>query len=92
MSRGSAVRNRSSSLPIVKKEPAESGGNAQIMNLTSIFSSPSSMANRRTLSQIKEEPGMVYVTKGTGVTPSGLGYSPMVEKSPNCRPQVGPDV
>lgn len=89
MPRGGTVINRRYSLPVIKQEYIETTDSAQIMNLTSIFSSPPYNSSH-TLANIKEEPiQWSYVTQSQGLTPSGPSYRPIIEKSVSARPQVG---
>lgn len=89
MSRGGVISNRRYSYPVVKQECIETVESPQIMNLTSIFSSPTNRSSE-TLTQIKEEPNQWnYVCHGQGLTPNGPSYRPLVEKSISGRTQVG---
>lgn len=89
MSRGGAISNRRYSYPSIKQECRESVDSAQIMNLTSIFSSPT-YRSTQTLTQIKEEnTHWNCVSQSQGLTPSGPSYRPLVEKSVTGRTQVG---
>nr|WAM57595.1 E2F transcription factor 3 [Mulinia lateralis] len=89
MPRGGAVTDRRYSYPLIKQEPTEVIDSGQIMNLTSIFSSPSYHSSN-SLTQIKEEPGQwSYVNQSQGLTPNGSSYSrPLAEKSIPSRPQA----
>lgn len=88
MPRGGAVSSRRYSLPVIKQESIDATDSAQIMNLTSIFSSPTYHSSH-TLTNIKEEPiQWSYVTQAQGLTPSGPSYRPLAEKSIAGRPQV----
>lgn len=89
MSRGGAISSRRYSYPSIKQECRESVDSAQIMNLTSIFSSPT-YRSAQTLTQIKEEnTHWNCVSQSQGLTPSGHSYRPLVEKSVTGRTQVG---
>ncbi|XP_053381995.1 transcription factor E2F2-like [Mercenaria mercenaria] len=88
MSRGGALTSRRFSLPVIKQESFESTDSAQIMNLTSIFSSPPYHSSH-TLTKIKEEPiQWSYVNQAQGLTPSGHSYRPLAEKNTIGRPQL----
>lgn len=88
MSRGGALTSRRFSLQMIKQEPFDSTDSAQIMNLTSIFSSPPYSSNNN-LTKIKEDPQpWSYVTQARGLTPSGPSYRPLAEKTVGGRPQV----
>jgi len=88
MSRGGTISNRRFSCPVIKKEPDETSESSQIMNLTSIFSSPSYRSNQ-TLTHIKDETGSWdFNTYSQGLTPSGHSYRPLAENSPSARSQV----
>lgn len=88
MPRGGTVTNRRYSLPVLKQDSIDATDSAQIMNLTSIFSSPPYHSSH-TLTKIKEEPVQwSYVTQAQGLTPSGHSYRPLAEKSITGRPQA----
>ena len=88
MPRGGAITNRRFSYPVIKQECIETVESPQIMNLTSIFSSPS-YRSAQTLTQMKEEPNQWnYVSQSQGLTPSGPSYRPLGEKSITGRSQV----
>ncbi|KAK3578409.1 hypothetical protein CHS0354_035610 [Potamilus streckersoni] len=80
MPRGAAILQRRPSLPIIKQEQCSYyESSAQIMNITSVFSSLPPSSN-----EIKEEPYAVY----QGCTPKGQRLSPISEKSPCGKPQA----
>ncbi|KAL3891670.1 hypothetical protein ACJMK2_003922 [Sinanodonta woodiana] len=82
MPRGAAILQRRSSVPIIKQEPCSYyESSAQIMNITSVFSSLPLNSN-----QIKEEPFAFFHSQGC--TPKGQGLSPIFEKSPCGKPQA----
>lgn len=88
MPRGGAISNRRYSYPVIKEECIEPLESPQIMNLTSIFSSPT-YRSTQTLTQIKEENNQWnYVTQSQGLTPSGPTYRPVADKSVSGRTQV----
>ncbi|XP_052765473.1 transcription factor E2F3-like [Mya arenaria] len=88
MSGGGFITNRRYSYPVIKQEQDDTLESAQIMNLTSIFSSPT-YRSTQTLAHIKEENGQWnYVTNSQGSTPSGHSYRPLAENPPSGRSQA----
>ncbi|XP_052271226.1 transcription factor E2F3-like isoform X2 [Dreissena polymorpha] len=88
MSRGGAVTNRRYSYPVIKQEQDDSSESEQIMNLTSIFSSPSYRSSH-TLSNVKDETSQwSYVSGSQGLTPSGHSYRPLSENITTPRTQA----